>query len=220
MTDHTQAVADALAHFGSETRAAGCTVDDITHGLALAREVRRLTALVTAQEIDITECDAEDAAIIDRARALCHQYDITVDASVEGYTSAALRGMDAEVSRLTAEVERLRLSTSEEDMTTRKDSMKKKAERYVIVRTYSAGVFAGVFQSRTGQEVVLTKARRLWYWKGAASLSQLATDGTNRPTECKFPAAVTRVELLQAIEILDCTAAARASIEAVNPWQA
>ena len=50
MTDHTQAVADALAHFGSETRAAGCTVDDITHGLALAREVRRLTAEVEALE--------------------------------------------------------------------------------------------------------------------------------------------------------------------------
>ena len=115
MTDHTQAVADALAHFGTQTSATGCTVDDITHGLALAREVRRLTALVTAQEIDIAECDAEDAAIIDRARALCHQYDITVDASVEGYTSAALRGMDAEVSRLTAERDTLKGDLAKRD---------------------------------------------------------------------------------------------------------
>ena len=50
--------------------------------------------------------------------------------------------------------------------------MKKK--RYVIVRTHSAGVFAGNLLSRKGKEVVLTNARRLWYWIGAASLSELA----------------------------------------------
>lgn len=44
--------------------------------------------------------------------------------------------------------------------------------RYVIVRTYSAGVFAGNLVSRNGREVVLSDARRLWYWAGAASLSQ------------------------------------------------
>ncbi len=92
--------------------------------------------------------------------------------------------------------------------------------KYVIVRTYSAGVFAGFLQSRTGQEVVLTDARRLWYWDGAASLSQLAIDGTSKPNTCKFPGVVPRVELLQAIEILDVTDKAKASIEAVKPWRA
>lgn len=90
--------------------------------------------------------------------------------------------------------------------------------KYVIVRTYSAGVFAGELESRTGQEVVLRNARRLWYWAGAASLSQLATSGTSRPNDCKFPVAVDRVELLQAIEILDVTTDARKSIEAVPAW--
>ena len=92
--------------------------------------------------------------------------------------------------------------------------------RYVIVRTYSAGVFAGTFVSRKGQEVVLTNARRLWYWSGAASLSQLAVSGTSNPGACKFPVAVARVELLQAVEILDCADAARKSIEAVPTWKA
>lgn len=50
--------------------------------------------------------------------------------------------------------------------------------KYVIVRTYSAGVFAGELESRTGQEVVLRNARRIWYWVGAATLSQLAMEGT------------------------------------------
>ena len=98
---------------------------------------------------------------------------------------------------------------------------KKKTDgRYVIVRTYSAGVFAGTLVSRTGRECVLTNARRLWYWKGAASLSELAVTGTSKPKECKFPVAVPRVELLEAIEILDCTDVARASIEAVPEWRA
>ena len=93
-------------------------------------------------------------------------------------------------------------------------------ERYVIVRTYSAGVFAGVLESRVGQEVVLTNVRRLWYWAGAASLSELAVRGTSKPKQCKFPVAVPRVELLQAIEILDVTPRARASIDAVPIWSA
>ena len=39
--------------------------------------------------------------------------------------------------------------------------------KYVIVRTYSAGVFAGELESRNGQEVVLRNARRIYYWSGA-----------------------------------------------------
>jgi len=50
--------------------------------------------------------------------------------------------------------------------------------KYVIVRTYSAGVFAGTLVSREGREVTLADARRIWYWDGAASLSQLAMEGT------------------------------------------
>jgi hypothetical protein len=90
---------------------------------------------------------------------------------------------------------------------------------YVIVRTYSAGVFAGTLKSRNGKEVVLTNARRLWYWDGAASLSQLAVDGTKKPENCKFPVAVPKVLLTEAIEILEVTPAARKSIEAVPVWQ-
>jgi len=91
--------------------------------------------------------------------------------------------------------------------------------RYVIVRTYSAGVFAGFLERREGKEVTLKNARRLWYWKGAASLSQLAVTGTSCPTECKFPVAVPSVDLTEAIEILDVTPEAKASIESVPVWK-
>jgi hypothetical protein len=92
-------------------------------------------------------------------------------------------------------------------------------DNYKIVRTYSAGVFAGELESRNGKEVVLKNARRLWFWDGAASLSQLATDGTSKPKTCKFPCEVARVELLEAIEILDVTEKARESIKGVPVWE-
>ena len=90
---------------------------------------------------------------------------------------------------------------------------------YVIVRTYSAGVFAGYLESRTGKEVVMRHARRIWYWEGAASLSQLATDGTSKPQSCKFPCAVEKVELTEAIEVLQCTEIAKKSIIEVKIWK-
>lgn len=92
-------------------------------------------------------------------------------------------------------------------------------EKYVIVRTYTAGVFAGYLESRNGQEVVLRDARRLWYWEGAASLSQMAEEGTSKPGSCKFPQEVSRIELLQAIEILDVTKKAQESIASVKVWK-
>ena len=91
---------------------------------------------------------------------------------------------------------------------------------YVIVRTNSAGVFAGDLESRNGTEVVLRNARRLWYWAGAASLSELAMRGTSKPAACKFPCPVDRVTLLEAIELLDVTTEARESIQGVAEWRA
>lgn len=92
--------------------------------------------------------------------------------------------------------------------------------KYCIVRTYSAGVFAGTLAERNGKEARLIDARRIWYWAGAASLSQLAVDGTSRPKDCKFPVAVPEVLLTEAIEIIPCTEKARKSIEGVELWEA
>lgn len=91
---------------------------------------------------------------------------------------------------------------------------------YKIVRTKSAGVFAGYLESRNGIEATILNARRLWYWKGAASLSQLAVDGVSCPDECKFPCEVARVELIGVIEILSVTEKARKSIAEVKLWEA
>jgi hypothetical protein len=91
---------------------------------------------------------------------------------------------------------------------------------YQIVRTYSSGVFAGYVAKREGMEVTMKKARRLWMWQGAASLSQLAQDGTSKPNECKFPCEVDTVLLTQAVELLDVTEKAKKSISSVKVWKA
>ena len=102
-----------------------------------------------------------------------------------------------------------------------KKPVKTKATKkpYVIVRTYTAGVFAGILESRSGKEAVISDARRIWYWEGAASLSQLAMQGTTKPEGCKFPCAVSQVVLTEAIEILSTTPEAEKSIREVPEWK-
>lgn len=104
----------------------------------------------------------------------------------------------------------------------RKDSVKgieKPEGDYVVVRTYSAGVHAGYLKERNGKEITLTNTRRLWYWKGAATLSQVAGEGITQPDECKFPAAIAEITLTEAIEVIPCTLKAKQIIEGVKEWK-
>jgi hypothetical protein len=97
-----------------------------------------------------------------------------------------------------------------------------KKDKYYIVRTYSAGVWFGNIQKLDGTIAIVTNARRLWYWAGAASLSQLATEGTKNPTGCKFTVTITDDEgvyLPQVIEVLPCTEKAVENIKAVKEWK-
>lgn len=87
--------------------------------------------------------------------------------------------------------------------------------KWVMCRTYSAGVFAGILESKDGKEVVLKDAIRIWCWAGASSLSELAVKGTSKPNECKFPCEVPKVHLTEAIELIPMTDKAVGSIKSV-----
>ena len=95
-------------------------------------------------------------------------------------------------------------------------------DNYCIVRSRSAGVFAGnVLESSLREQWVKMKnARRLWYWDGAASLSQLAVDGVSKPQNCKFPVAVPEITLTEVLEIIPCSLSAIKSIAEVKVWKA
>ena len=51
--------------------------------------------------------------------------------------------------------------------------------KYVIVRTYSAGVHVGFLKSVDGAEVILEKCRMIYYWKGAFTLRELSLNGVS-----------------------------------------
>ena len=91
--------------------------------------------------------------------------------------------------------------------------------QYYIVRGQNSGVFAGNIKERKGQEVTMTNVRRLWYWDGAASISQLAKEGTANPENCKFTVPVDEILVLDAIEIDKCSKKAEKSIKEVIEWK-
>ena len=93
-----------------------------------------------------------------------------------------------------------------------------KNQKYII-RCDRAGVFYGEIAERRGDEADLVNARRLWYWDGAASLSQLATEGTKAPRNCRFTVTVPSMTVLGVIEIIPCTKEAVESIEGVYVWK-
>jgi hypothetical protein len=105
-------------------------------------------------------------------------------------------------------------------MTTPKNSKSKpkSKSKAVLVRTYSAGVHYGELVSRTGKEVTLKNARRIWRWFGAWTLNEIATAGLDIE-KSKIAAPVSSVVLTEAIEILDCTPAAIKSLESAK-WAA
>lgn len=88
-----------------------------------------------------------------------------------------------------------------------------------IVRSDRAGVFYGEIRERNGDEITMTNVRRIWYWDGAASISQLAMDGTSKPQNCKFTIYVPEMIILGVIEIIPCTEKAMRSIEGVKEWK-
>lgn len=88
-----------------------------------------------------------------------------------------------------------------------------------IIRCDRAGVFFAEIAERRGSEADLVNARRLWYWDGAASLSQLATEGVKAPQNCKFTVTVPSMTVLGVIEIIPCSDAAVRSICGVRVWK-
>ena len=89
----------------------------------------------------------------------------------------------------------------------------------VIIRADRAGVFFGTLKEKNGTEVTLTDCRRIWYWDGAASISQLAVDGTTKPDSCKFTVTVPEIIITGVIEIIPCSDKAIESIEGVKEWK-
>lgn len=91
-------------------------------------------------------------------------------------------------------------------------------EKYIF-RGDRSGVFFGELLEENGPRVKIGNCRRLWYWSGACSLSELAKSGVTDPAHSKFTVTVDELIIKDNIEIIKCTDAAIQSIESVPEWK-
>ena len=82
----------------------------------------------------------------------------------------------------------------------------------VIIRTYSAGVWCGTLSQKSGNEVILTNARRLWRWWAAESISLSGVANFGIIEDKSLIAPKVDGVWLEAIEIIPTTAKAEKSI--------
>ena len=88
-----------------------------------------------------------------------------------------------------------------------------------IIRGARSGVFFGEITRINGVKITIKNCRRLWYWSGAATISQLALEGTKKPNDCKFTVTVPELTILDAIELIPCSEVAEKSISGVTEWK-
>ncbi|MEG1582205.1 MAG: hypothetical protein RR334_03530 [Clostridia bacterium] len=91
--------------------------------------------------------------------------------------------------------------------------------RYYIVSAERAGIFIGNIKERNGTELLMTNVRRIYYWEGANSISQLAVTGPMSPSNCKFSVAVEEVLFTNVLEINLCSEKAEKVIKGVKEWK-
>lgn len=107
---------------------------------------------------------------------------------------------------------------------TRRSKPKAKKQEYVIARCSQAGVHAGYLVSTNEHHTVLRDSRRIWYWSGAASLSEIAVYGMNQAKSqtSKIAAPVKEVRLRDSdiCELISCSDDGRASVEGSPVWRA
>ena len=94
-----------------------------------------------------------------------------------------------------------------------------RGEQYCVVRCDRAGVFFAKVTSLFNGVAELRDCRRLWYWDGAASLSQLAMEGVTKPKNCKFTVTVPQMTVTGVIEVIPCTDEAVQCIKEVPAWR-
>ena len=83
---------------------------------------------------------------------------------------------------------------------------------FVVVRTFSAGVHCGILAAQDGKNVTLTGARRIWRWRGANTLNELALNGAAKEYS-RISEPVAQLDLSEAIEVIGTTSEARDNLQ-------
>jgi len=81
----------------------------------------------------------------------------------------------------------------------------------VIIRSTNSGVHFGTLKSLEGETAVLENSRRLWYWRGAFTLSAVSQRGIAEGSRISI--VVPEILVNQVIEVIPCAPAAAQKIE-------
>jgi hypothetical protein len=93
--------------------------------------------------------------------------------------------------------------------------------KYVITRGYRSGVHCGEYGGDAGGWITLRASRRIWYWSGAASLSELAVYGCRgKDSKIGVELAEIRIQTADVSEILVCQPAGESWLREVPSWRA
>lgn len=90
---------------------------------------------------------------------------------------------------------------------------------YVVVRSRDAGCHAGYLKKDNETSVELVNSRRLWNWRGAKTLSELAINGVEKPSECRFGIELPYLKIVNHCEVIHASELAMKSIQGVAVWK-
>lgn len=83
--------------------------------------------------------------------------------------------------------------------------------KFVVIRCYNAGVHCGTLTKFAPGKVTLTDARRIWRWRGANTLNEVALNGVDKEyTRISEP--VAEIILTEACEVIATTDKARENL--------
>lgn len=83
-------------------------------------------------------------------------------------------------------------------------------DKFVVVRTRSAGVHMGYLEEWNGTVVILRESRRLWRWDGAFTLNEVAVNGVSEDSRISDPVPI--IGLSEAIEVIPCSEKAQKNL--------
>lgn len=101
---------------------------------------------------------------------------------------------------------------------------KKNVGKICLVRSYASGVHFGEvideFFTAAGKVVILKDSRRIHYWSGAASLTQIANDGIKNKDSSRLTQILPEIEVVNVCETIPISEKAIKQLESHPIWQA
>lgn len=91
--------------------------------------------------------------------------------------------------------------------------------KHVIVRSNMAGVFFGILTNKSDNEITLSNARKFYYFSGANTVEDLATQGALNVNDNKLTVEVEEIIISNFEQIIPCTSDAIEQIKTIPIWK-